>query len=388
MVEFGREKEIRREIKNTLKLIKQEKDNNARLMFYNYIGNLYSALSVIRGKKMYPNERKIFGNLDNYQRFIKRTDFLMDRFTDNFIANQEFHQDYFNDLLVSIESTFMKNIDGADYSKQSDYFGEDDFLTVFHDFCQMLNLEDLYYDIFGNRRIFKMTRGKKFDNYLGMNLHNIMTGESKILIDSFDYNLDSMFTLAHESGHYYDQFEFIGRDKINDYVSYFFKSLYGEVIPRLFERLFLTYLIDNNIMQEKAIDKFIDVEIRNHDFLLSSYIMSLLEDRYLVKDRYMNLSDSNISQMVGKYFMNSEVIEDYLRTTRLNLTSDITYTYGDIVSLFLKEEVLAEGLDSTLMKKFNEIRCLEFNTDFFVKEGLSPERYAKFYEREVQLIKK
>lgn len=388
MVEFGTEKDIRREIKDTLKLIKQEKDNNARLMLYNYIGNLYSALSVIKGKKMYPNERKIFGNLDNYHRFIKRTDFLMDKFIDNFIANQEFHQDYFNDLLANIEGIFIKDIDGTEYSKQSDYFGEKDFLIVFHDFCQDLNLEDLFYDIFSNRRIFKMTKGKEMDNYLGMNLHNILTGESKILIDSFNYNLDSMFTLAHEFGHYYDQSEFIGRDKINDYVSYIFKSLYGEVIPRLFERLFLTYLIDNNIMKEKAIDKFIDVEIRNHDFLLSSYILSLLDVDYLSKDRYMNMSATGISQRVGKYFINSEVIEDYLKTTMLDLTSDITYTYGDIVSMFLKEEVLAEGLNSKLMKKFDEIRCFEFNADFFLEEGLSPERYAKLYEKEVQFIKK
>lgn len=102
----------------------------------------------------------------------------------------------------------------------------------------------------------------------------------------------------------------------------------------------------------------------------------------------MNMSTTGISQMVGKYFMNSEVIEDYLKNTKLDLTSDVTYTYGDIVSMFLKEEVLAEGLDSTLMKKFNEIRCFEFNTEFFLEEKLSPEKYVKLYEREVQLIKK
>lgn len=388
MVKFGSEKDIQREIKETLKLIKEEKDNTARLIFYNYIGNLYSALSVIKGKKMYPNERKIFGDLESYRRFLKRTDFLLDRFTDNFLANQEFHQNYFNDLLFNVESTFIKDIYGAAYSKQSDYFGERDFLTVFHDFCHNLNLDDLFFEIFDNRRIFKMTRGKETDDYFGLNLHNIMTGKSRMLIDSFDYDLDSMFTLIHEFGHYYDQLEFVGRAKIDEYVSYFFKSLYGEVVPRLFERLFLTYLIDKNIMREKAIDKLIDMEIRNHDFLLSSYILSLLEAKYLRKDNYMNLCASNISQMVGKNFMNFEIIEDYLGHTKLDLTSDVTYTYGDIVSLFLKEEVLADGLGAALMKKFNEIRCFEFNADFFLKEKLSPERYTKLYEKEVQLIKK
>lgn len=357
-------------------------------MLYNYIGNLYSALSVIKGKQLYPNEKKIFGDMENFQRFIKKTDYLMDRYTDDFIAKQKFHQDYFNEILGDIESIFIKDIDGTGYSKKSSYFGENDFLVVFHDFCQSLKIEKIFFEIFREKRVFKMKKGVNADNYLGLTLHNVLTGESRMLIDSFDYNLDSMFTLAHEVGHYYDQMEFVGSDKIADYVSYIFKSYYGEVISRLFEKLFLHFLINNNIMREKAIDKFLDIEIVNHDYLLSSYILSLLDSQYLEKDKYRKLSDTAIAEMIKQNFINQEVVESYLLNTQLDLMSDITYTYGDIIAMFLKEEVMAEGLEATLMKKFNKIRCYEFNEEFFIKENLSSDKYAEIYEKEVQLIKK
>lgn len=388
MIEFGSIKDIRREIRKILKLIKIEKDDTVRLMLFNYIGNLYSALSVIKDKKIYINQRKVFGNLSHFQIFIKQTDFLMDKFIENFIANQKFHQDYFNDLLINIEKIFINNVDGVEYSKQSDYFNKEDFVTVFYDFCKSLNLEDLFDDIIKNKKIFKMIKGVGANDYIGLNLHNFMTGESRILIDSFDYNLDSMFTLVHEFGHYYDLMEFTGRDKIKEYASYTFKSLYGEVIPRLFEKIFLKFLIKNNIMQEKAIDKLMDVEIINHDFILNSYILSLLESKFLSKDNYMKLDNLEFAEMVSKYFENSDTIFNYLKNVKVDLRLDVTYTYGDIVSMFLKEEVLAEGLNGALIKKFNEIKCLEFNTDFFVNEELSPERYMAFYEKELQLIKK
>lgn len=384
MVEFGNERNIRKEIWETLKLITKEKDNITRLALYNYIGNLYSALSVIKGRSMYPKRKKILGDLNNYNKFVKSTDFMMDRFLDNFIKNQEFHQDCFNDLLVGIEDVFIKNISGAEYSKQSDYFGEDDFLIVFHDFCQSLGLEKIFYEIFEDKRLFKMSKGIDYDNYLGLTLHNPLTGESRILIDSFDYNLDSMFTLAHEVGHYYDLLEFFGRDKNASFVSYTFKSVFQEVFSRLFERLFLAYLINENIMRDKAIDKFLDLEIINHDYIVSSYILSLLDSEYLNKD--MDMDPLKIFKMVSKFFSNAEVVEEYIGNVEFDLMSDINYAYGDFLSMFLKEEVLAEGLDSELVRKFKEIRNKEFNVDFLLREELIPERYIALYKKEVQLI--
>lgn len=388
MVELGNVGDIQDEIMNTLIMIKKEKNNDVRLALYNYVGNLYSALSVITGEWMYPNRKKIFGRRDNYHRFMKSTNFFTDRFIDNFIAHKEFHQDYFNDVLVDIENIFVSEIDGAEYSRQSDYFGEKNFYEVFHDFCKSLGLEKLYVELVTERRIFEMTKGRDFDNYLGLNLHNPMTGVSNILLDSFDYNLDTMFTLAHEVGHYYDLREFAGHEKINDFVNYTFKSVYQEVMSRLFEKLFLEYLIKNKIMSEKAIDKLIDVEIINHDYIFSTYILTLLDDKYLNKERYRNLRKSSLVKEVGKYFENIEAIESFIGNAEFDLMQDINYAYGDILAMFLKDEVLAEGLDAVLMRKFKDIRCSEFSEEFFLKEGLSPDKYSGLYKTEIQLIKK
>lgn len=388
MVEFGKSKDILREIKSSLKLVKREKDNDVRLMIYNYIGNLYSALSVIEGRNMYPSRKKCFGDLENYQRFMKQTSFLNDKFCDNFIFHQKFHQDYFNDILVEIEDTFIKNICDTEYSDQKDHFGEKDFFEVFHDFLYKYGLEKIYFEMLENKRIFKMKKKNGYDDYLGLTLHNGFTGESRVLIDSLDYDLNSMHTLVHESGHYYDLMEFSGRSNANSFVSYTFKSVFQEVYSRLFEKLFLNYLLDNNIMRDKAIDKLLDVEIINHDYIFSSYIISLLDSKYLKKDKYTNLDAATISKMIGEYFEFPDVVESYIRITNFDLMNDINYAYGDIVSMFLKEEVLAEGLNSVLVKKFNGIRCGEFDKEFFLQEDLNSDRYVELYKKEVQLIKK
>ena len=58
---LGTAEQIQEKIKQTLGLIKEEKNNDVRLALYNYIGNLYSALSTVKGRKVYPNKKRIFG---------------------------------------------------------------------------------------------------------------------------------------------------------------------------------------------------------------------------------------------------------------------------------------------------------------------------------------
>ena len=388
MVEFGTANDIKEEIRKTLVLVKQEKDNNTRMALYNYIGNLYSALSVIENKAMYPDEYKVFGSKKDYARFLKKVNFLNAKFVDNFIANKNFHQDYFNDILADIESVFMTQIDGTAYSMKSNYFGEKDFFLVFHDFCSSLKLEAFYEEIISKRRIFPMKKGRGYDDYLGLTIHNPVVGNSGILVDDFDYNLDAMTVLAHEMGHYYDLSEFKGVVTTEKFVSYTFKSVYQEVMSRLFERLFFNYLIKNKIKTENAIDKFLDFEIINHDYMFSSYILSLLKDEYLVKEKYNYLEVDTILSNVGKFFENMDSVKHYLENGQLDLGVDLNYTYGDIISMFLKEAVLEEGLQSLEMKKFESIRWQEFSKDYILQERFTPDEYINLYKKEIQLIKK
>ena len=62
----------------------------------------------------------------------------------------------------------------------------------------------------------------------------------EIVINGFEYSLDSMYTLAHEMGHVYDGFRIFDDKDSERYLYYNYRSVYLEVIPRIFERLLVT----------------------------------------------------------------------------------------------------------------------------------------------------
>ena len=164
-----------------------------------------------------------------------------------------------------------------------------------------------------------------------------------------------------------------------------FKSVYPEVMSKLFERLLLNFLIKNNIVKEKAIDKKIDAEILNHENILGAYILSLLGDGYLVKNRYMNLSNDRLRELITSGFVNMENLD--VEVEYLNLNDNVYYAYGSIISLFLEDEVLEDGFNSSLMRRFMDIRSQEFNEKFIEGEELLSGKFSKIYQKRLEIIK-
>jgi len=317
---------------------------------------------------------------------MKETDFLVERFSDNFIYYQDFHADYLNDILVFIEKDFNDFVAGNEYSDCDTKFNADDFITIFYDFCKKMEIDSVAEKIINERRIFSITRGGGYDNYLGLTLFNPISGNTNVLIDDFGTDLDSLFVLIHEMGHVYDLGELWKNNTISQYIDCRYKSIYQEVISRLFERVFLSYLIENKIMVDGAIDRLIDMEIGNYNYIFTTYVLSLLDMRYLKNENYLNMGEEDLYRLVKKYFITSfeefsENLED------VNLHDDLNYCYGDIISLFLKDEVLEEGLNGELFRKFMETRYLEFTDRFIVSEELEPDKYSKLYRKEIQMIK-
>lgn len=386
---LGTAEEIQEKINQVLGLIKEEKNNDVRLALYNYIGNLYSALSTIKGRKVYPNKNKIFGGIDNYRRFIKKTDYLFDVYDDNFIKFKMFHRDYFHQLLLESEKLFVEMInENIDYRVEDNMLSEDDFLTIFHDFLQSIGLESFFDEIIKNGKLFSMNKDRDFEQYRGLTLYNPRTGESNILINGFEYSLDSMYTLAHEMGHVYDGFRIYDDKDSERYLHYNYRSVYLEVIPRLFERLFLDYLIKNNICRDAALDKLVDMEINNHDYLVSAYAMSLFDDKLLKDDRYHSLKPAEVVNIVKEYFSDLESIKELFSNKYIRLDEEINYTYGDIMSMFLKEGVQEEGFSNPLFKEFLRVRLEDFNPEFIERHELSSERYREKYIREIKVLRK
>ena len=386
---LGTAAQIKEKIKNTMILLKEEKNNDVRLALYNYIGNLYSALSTIKGRKLYPSKKKIFDGVDNYQRFMKKTDFLFDIYDDCFIKHKQFHSDYFYDILMNTESLFVEMVnENVEYRDTDNTFTEDDFLTVIHDFLQSLGLEKFFDEIIKNKKIYSMNKARNFEQYNGLTLYNPVTGESDILVNGFGYNLDSMYTLAHEMGHVYDGFRIHDDKDSEKYLHYNYRSVYLEVIPRLFERLFLDYLIKNNICKEAALDKLVDMEINNHDYLISAYTLSLLDDEFIKDEKYCSLKAEELVNIVKDYFHDLNSIKELFENKSIRLDEEINYTYGDIISMFLKDGVKEEGFACPEFREFLRVRFDDFSPDFIVEHGFIPAVYKEKYIDEIKILRK
>lgn len=384
---LGSEKEIISELKFCLKRLENEKNREIKFALYGYIENLEGVLKNI-GSDFKINNRDTFENKKEFQKFKSRFNLYEKNFVNDFCYYKDFHSDYLNDILVRIEPLFYEKIEGCPYSKQSNAFSKDEFITVFHDFCEELGIVYLF-DSLVDKKIITFDIDDFDSKYYGLMLHNPLNGNSHVLVNNFSYNVDSMFTLAHEMGHVYDTECFNSSSSVSKYNKYMYNSLNIEVVSKLFENLLLDYLIKNNIKKEVAIDKLIDDLIIGHDNMFSTYIISLLDDEYIENDRYKYMSNDYFSSLVSKYINSKSGELNNISNYNLDLIDDIVYTYGDIISLFLKEYVSSCKLSNSLeFNKFMSERFNPFNDKFIDNNGLTPKKYEELYKKRLELVKK
>lgn len=386
-MKLGSEKEILEELDFCLKCLNEEKERDVRFALYNYIQNLLRVLREI-GSNYTMRKSDIFKDLKMYQKFQKQEKLYKKMFNDNFCFYKDFFADYLNDILVRTESLFYKYIEDNEYSLENDEFSEKEFLDIFCDFCNKLGIGYLFDNVVDGK-ILSFDRKITDGNYLGLMIHNPLNGNSHILVDDFSYNIDSMFTLAHEMGHVYDVSFFDSKLNVSKYNDYMYKSLNVEVLSKLFEKLLLDYLIDNNIKKNVVIDKLIDSFIVEHDYVYSLYVLSLLDDRYIDSDRYLDISKDRLFDLVSKYFEDKKEVYDTIKNNDFLLIDNAVYAYGEIISLFLEDDVRDCSLsNSFLFNKFMDERFLEFSYNFMESNGFSPSKYQELYEKRLKLIKK
>lgn len=386
-MKLGTEKEILEELDFCFKCLNEEKERDVRFALYNYIQNLLSVLREI-GSNYTMRKSDIFKDLKMYQKFQKQEKLYKKMFNDNFCFFKDFHADYLNDILVRTEPLFYKYIEDNEYSLENDEFSEKEFLDIFCDFCNKLGISYLFDEVIDGK-ILSFDRKITNGNYLGLMIHNPLNGKLHILVDDFSYNIDSMFTLAHEMGHVYDVSFFNSKLNVSKYNDYMYKSLNVEVLSKLFEKLLLDYLIDNNIKKNVVIDRLIDSFIVGHDYLFSLYVLSLLDDRYIDSDRYLDISKERFFDLVSKYFEDKKEIYETIKNNDFLLIDDAVYAYGEIISLFLEDDVRDCSLsNSFLFNKFMDERFLEFSDNFMETNGFSPSKYQELYEKRLKLTKK
>lgn len=386
-MKLGTEKEILEELDFCFKCLNEEKERDVRFALYNYIQNLLRVLREI-GSNYTMRKSDIFKNLKMYQKFQKQEKLYKKMFNDNFCFFKDFHVDYLNDILVRTQPLFYKYIEDNEYSLENDEFSEKEFLDIFCDFCTKLGISYLFDEVIDGK-ILSFDRKITNGNYLGLMIHNPLNGKSHILVDDFSYDIDSMFTLAHEMGHVYDVSFFNSKLNVSKYNDYMYKSLNVEVLSKLFEKLLLDYLIDNNIKKNVVIDKLIDSFIVGHDYIYSLYVLSLLDDRYIDYDRYLDISKERFFNLVSKYFEDKKEVYETIKNNDFLLIDDAVYAYGEIISLFLEDDVRDCSLsNSFLFNKFMDERFLEFSDNFMETNGFSPSKYQELYEKRLKLTKK
>lgn len=377
-------KELRKKIEDLARIMKSTKNMAQRIAISNYIENVEDAIACVEEVDLGLPDKTIYGSLKNRRKYFKKLDVYQDQFITNFIINKDFHNSFMGEVLSGVEENFL-DVEETDVCPTTE-LSDTDYYDIFFQFMKSINLEELFDKYIKEKKIYSTSLGFCEGN-LGFTLFNPITNDSDIFIKEFEYNIHSMFTLAHEFGHVYDLSKF--ETDVSKYNDYFYKSFFGEVISKTFEKLFLDYMISNKILVDETKDKLFEWNIINHDYVLGCYMLSLLPDKYIANESYTKLTKDKFIDLVKSYFISEDTVRDYVYgSVSFNIYDDYAYAYGDILSMFIKESIVDCGFNNDMLEDFFRSRCELFNEEFLRRWGMGPENYVKLHDKQLQYLKK
>lgn len=384
MVDTHNTKKLYTQLDIACKELKKAKNSDERVALVNYIGNLNAAIATMEDEKIIFDKGRIYGSHKNQKKFLKKLDIYEDRMLDSFVLNKDFHSNYMGEVLSGIEDN-MAEIPEEKISPTT-MLKESDFYDIFYQFMKSIKLDKLFDKFIKEKKIYSTITPFSEGN-LGFTLYNPVNKDIDIFVNDFEYNIHSMFTLAHEFGHAYDLNNF--NEDISVYNKYFYRSFYGEVISKTFERLFLDYMLKNKILLKESQDKLFESEMINHSYILGSYMLSLLPDSLLHDGSYANLDKDKFITMIKNNFIDEDSIRKFIyESVAFDLIEDFTYAYGDIISMFIHESVRDCGFSNDLVEEFLRLRSNLFDEEFMRKWGMGPENYVKLHKKEIECLKK
>ena len=361
------------------------KSMDEKVALGNYIGNLYNSVGRVLGNDIEADMLKVFKSSKQYKKFIKRLDFYEFEMLDHFILKKKVHNAFIGDCMFDTGDSLEAL--GERERTVTTVLSDKDFYDIFWQFMRSLHLEQLFEKYVKEGKIYNTHFDEVRNNVLGYTVFNPMEIDTDIFIGDFHNDIDSMFTLAHEFGHVYDFNEFQG--DIKDYNQYFYQSFYGEVFSRAFEKLFLDYLIQNNILLEEAKDKLFETSNINYEYLLGAYMLTLVPDDYLKYGHYEGIDKESFVQLVKYDFEDEDVIRNYIMdSTYFSVSEDLTYSYGSILSFFVKNAIDEGGFKHPFIRDFLKIRTNMFQESFLEKENITPAEYIKYHDEGIKILKK
>ena len=362
-------------------MLKHAKSAEERIALCNYLGNLYEAIKGVGGEDLYPTIKDVFGSDKNLKKFNKKRDILEDRLLRNFLDNKKYHKKLIGSILEEITGPLDK-YSITNFSKE-EILSKGEFEDIFNTFLSELKLENEFYKYLKDIGIYPCEENEH--NYRGYIIYNPTDTKSDIFITNFNYDVQSLFTLAHEVGHAYDFLQF---DKDYDaYNKYFYQSFYGETVSKLFERLILNYLIKNNILLGESKEELLAMEFDNYTNMIFSYIISEFDDEILKKNKQDKMSLQEIYSVIEDDF-DENIVDILAERDSLGIQENYVYTYGDILSMFLKERVLEDGFNDDMLLELFDRRGEIFTKEFLDKYKVNNKQYVKLYKKEMKLLEK
>ncbi|MBQ6498132.1 MAG: hypothetical protein IJI58_05400 [Bacilli bacterium] len=363
-------------------LLKKAKSADERLALGHYIWCMYDALVATIGVPLNYSDKDIFGSVKNGKKYDKKTMIFRDRALKNFFENRDYHKKMLGSIINDLSGNlnFMED----QYTCMKECLSKGEFFDIFSSFLKSLNLGKDFDKFIKNVGIYSFY-GEVMPSAAGFILFNPVDKSVDVFSSNANYDVRTLSTLAHEFGHAYDYSKFDG-DYI-DFNKYLHRSFYTEVTSVLFERLMIEYLINNDILINDAKDELIAKNSNHYWMLIGGYIDSLLDYDMLKKNQQDKYSSEYIYSLIKKNF--NEDIKSFLeRISTLNVIHNHIYTYGDIISMIIKDNVDKYGFDNDMLLEMYDRRGEIFSPEFLDKNGVTPENYIKGYQKELKLLEK
>ena len=363
---------------------KNAKNREERIALSNYIYCLLDSIKIVSNEDIDSLLKEVYCSYKNIALFNKKIDGHYDKVLRNFVMNKDFHKNFFEKMFRKTTKR-IKSLEEDEYSGITP-LSEEDYFNIFFEFMNKIGLSKYFDKFVKDHRIYNTN--VQFDiNTFGYTLFNPISKDSDIFIEGLEYDIFSMYVLAHEFGHVYDLNHFNG--DMSDYNKYVYESFNGEAISKTFERLFVDFLIENNILVPEAKDQLFDMINYNYEYIVSSYIISLLPDILLIDSSYQDLSRTKIYKLVERYFKEKNSIRKFInKSSNFELSETFTYSYGDIYSMFLKDMIKNNNFKLDVLEEMFCYRNSLFKEEMLDKLNITPENYVKLYEKDIDILKK
>lgn len=372
-------KGLYRNIQIAKERLKKTTDPDEKMCLRVYIDTIYSAIQNVQERDLCKSNRDIFGSYKNFKKIIYKQNQYESEMIDNYIDNKEFISDYMGKIARGVDK--LKPNDSENYTSY-ELLSIDDFWDIFYQFMKSIYLDEFFDEYINNSHIYNCCSD---DNVPGWMMVDPINNNYDIFLGFLIPNIYSLLVLAHEFGHVYD----FNEHKVDakTFNKSMLQSFNGEVFSCLFERLFLDFLNNNNILEDDFERIKINTMKVNYNYLVSSYILSLLKDSYLENLDFTYMSNEEIYYIVkNKLKIDFDSIIEYMLP--FDLAENNAYAFGDVFSMFLFDRIKKEGFNNELVSKFINERYRMFNKDFIIDNGLSSDNYLELYKKELKLIKK